>query len=149
MTQKPEASIYKSLFIAFSILVMHVFMLLGVSVLVLFVYGMINNIGWVLLGVSLLLAGGGLWIYRRTKRDGIAIKDAIGDSLMKGRSVEVSFLGGMATFKISDNRNAGSPSTHRITMDVPAGSLTELARLYEKRLISQEEFVEAKKKIFK
>jgi len=98
MQQRPESSIYKSLLIAFSILIMHVFMLLGVSVLVLFVYGMINNIGWVLLGVSLLLAGGGLWIYRRTKRDGIAIKDAIGDSLMKGRSVEVSFLGGMATF---------------------------------------------------
>jgi LPXTG-motif cell wall-anchored protein len=149
MQQRPESSIYKSLLIAFSILIMHVFMLLGVSVLVLFVYGMINNIGWVLLGVSLLLAGGGLWIYRRTKRDGIAIKDAIGDSLMKGRSVEVSFLGGMATFKISDNRDADSPSTRKITMDVPAESLTELARLYEKRLISQEEFVEAKKKIFK
>jgi len=149
MQQRPESSIYKSLLIAFSILIMHVFMLLGVSVLVLFVYGMINNIGWVLLGVSLLLAGGGLWIYRRTKRDGIAIKDAIGDSLMKGRSVEVSFLGGMATFKISDNRDAGSPSTRKITMDVPSESLSELARLYEKRLISQEEFVEAKKKIFK
>jgi LPXTG-motif cell wall-anchored protein len=149
MRQQAETNIYRSLFIAFTILIMHVFMLLGVSVLVLFIYGMINNIGWLMLGVSLLLAGGGLWLYRRTRRDGRAIKEAIGDSLMKGRSIEVSFLGGMATFRISDSRSSEAPSGGRITMDSPSESITELARLYEKRLITHEEFVKAKAKIIK
>jgi hypothetical protein len=100
------------------------------------------------------LSGGGIWLYHRLKSDVKAIRNITGESL-RGRTIEASFLGGVANFKISDSRSAGNISqgisgfTRRLSgpnadsMD----SLADLARLYEKNLISRDEYERAKKKI--
>jgi hypothetical protein len=153
MNQQSEHTIYKNILAAFLILLIHVLLVGGIGVLILFFYGIVNHLIWVILGIS-CLSGGGIWLYHRLKSDVKAIRNITGESL-RGRTIEASFLGGVANFKISDSRSAGNISqgisgfTRRLSgpnadsMD----SLADLARLYEKNLISRDEYERAKKKI--
>jgi hypothetical protein len=125
----------------------------GIGVLIMFFYGFVNHMIWMILGFTCLSAGG-IWLYIRIKSDAKALKNIAGESL-KGKTVEVDFLRGVATLKISDAKDG--QDAHRITSDRPrqlAGpeseninTLSELARLYEKKLISRDEYNKAKHKI--
>jgi hypothetical protein len=153
MNHKSENTIYKNLLAAFLILIIHVLLVGGIGVLIMFFYGIVNHLLWVILGISCMSAGG-VWLYKRLKSDVREIKNLAGDSF-KGKTIEASFLGGVANFKISDSRadqnikqvNSGhtqqltGPDSDNIT------TLAELARLYERNLISQDEYERAKKKI--
>ena len=155
MSRKADNSIFKSLLAAFSILIMHVLLIAFIAGLVLLFYGMVNHMVWVVLGLVCLLAGA-YWIFRRIKSQGKELRNMAGDSF-RGKAIEISFLGGVATFKIDD-----SQANQRISSDtsIPpqllegpkassAETLTELAGLYEKNLITHEEFLKAKENIFK
>ena len=156
MDWKSESnSIYRNILTAFLILIMHVLLVGGIGVLILFFYGIINHMVWVMLGISCLSAGG-YWFYKRIRSDVRELKNIAGDSF-RGRDFEVSFLGGAATFKVSDKRDAqgnGSISLERPRQLTGPGSedvkaLSELAQLYEKRLITLDEYNRAKRKILK
>ena len=88
MDQKAENTIFKNIFAAFLILIMHVLLVAGIGVLILFFYGIINHIVWVILGVSCLSAGG-YWFYKRMRSDVKDLKNIAGDSL-KGKNIDVS-----------------------------------------------------------
>ncbi len=148
-----ENTIYSNILTVFLILVTHVLLIGGIGVLVLFFYGIINHMVWMILGILGLFTGG-YWFYRHLKSDMKALKDITGDSL-KGKTVEVSFLGGVASFRITD-----SPVSQRIKRLPPgqprqlAGqkpdnvkALAELAQMYEKKLITFDEYNRAKKKL--
>jgi hypothetical protein len=153
MSHQSENTIYKNLVAAFLILIIHVLLVGGIGVLILFFYGIVNHLVWVIIGISCMSAGG-VWLYKRLKSDLKAIQNITGNSF-KGKTIEANFLGGVANFKISDSRPAGdtrqisSGQARQLTgpdadsMD----SLAELARLYEKNLISQDEYEKAKKKM--
>lgn len=155
MHQQSEHTIYKNILAAFLILSVHVMLVGGIGVVILFFYGIVNHLIWVLLGIS-CISGGGIWLYKRLKSDVQAIRDIAGESL-KGKTIEASFLGGVANFKISDSRTTGNirrvASGQPRQLTAPArdsiASLADLARLYEKNLISQDEYIRAKKKILK
>ncbi len=155
MDRKAELPLYKSILAAFMILIMHVLLLGGIGVLVLFFYGIVNHMAWMIFGV-LCLSGGGYWLYKRVKSDGKALKEMVGGSF-KGKTIEVSLLGRLATFKICDSQfNRG---TDRLRAgrgkQLPGpdlqtiGTLPELARLYEKKLITSDEYKKAKQEILK
>ena len=100
------------------------------------------------IGVLCLTMAVAYWFYRRVKSDASVIKDIIGDASLNGKSVEVSFLGGMASFKIGDAQQGNikqleAPKSETIV------TLTELGKMYEKKLITSEEFNKAKDKILK
>ena len=153
MNQQSEHTIYKNILAAFLILLIHVLLVGGIGVLILFFYGIVNHLIWVILGIS-CISGGGAWLYHRLKSDVKAIRNITGESL-KGRTIEASFLGGVANFKISDSGSAGDrrqiTSTRTRQLSAPDAdamdSLADLARLYEKNLISRDEYERAKKKI--
>lgn len=152
MNHPDENSLYKSILGAFLILITHVLLLGIIGVLILIFHEIVKYIGWIILGLSLSVIGWWYWFYRRMKSDSEMIKKVIGNSLLKGKSVEVSFLGGAATFKLSDSNNIKTienPSKDRGQLPGPApeytDKLTELARLYEKKLITDEEYNKAKK----
>ena len=65
-----------------------------------------------MIGVLFVSMGVAYWFYRRVKSDSRVIKDIIGDASLNGKSVEVSFLGGMASFKIGDSQS-GNLKTDR------------------------------------
>ena len=148
MRNKSDYSIFKNLSIAFLILLAHVILIGLIGVLTLFFGWIGNNAGWVMIGVLCVTMAVAYWFYRRVKSDASVIKDIIGDASLNGKSVEVSFLGGMASFKIGDAQQGNikqleAPKSETIV------TLTELGKMYEKKLITSEEFNKAKDKILK
>jgi hypothetical protein len=153
MYRQSEHTIYRNILAAFLILAVHVLLVGGIGVMILFFYGIVNHLFWVLLGIS-CISGGGVWLYKRLKSDVKAMRNITGESL-KGKTIEASFLGGMAQFRISDSisagyRGRGAPDTiPQLTGPVsgPMDSLSALAGLFERNLISRDEYIRAKKKI--
>ena len=154
MGKLSENPLFKSITVAFLILIMHVLLIGGVGILVLLVSGIINHTAWFLAGIA-LTAVGSYMIYKRIKADSKELKKAVGD--LHDKNIEISLLGGMASMKISSS-NAES-STRQIESDrtkllsAPGSGnvqqLTELSRLYEKKLITRDEYEKAKKEIFR
>ena len=152
MGKLSENALFKSITVAFLILIMHVLLIGGVGILVLLVSGIINHTAWFLVGIA-LLAVGAYMLYKRIKVEGRELKEAVGD--LQGKDIEISLLGGVASMKI---RSGSQNTTRQITSDrtrlltSPASGnvqqLTELSRLYEKELLTREEYETAKKELF-
>ena len=153
MGKLSENALFKSITVAFLILIMHVLLIGGVGILVLLVSGIINHTAWFLVGIA-LLAVGAYMLYKRIKVDSKKLKEAVGD--LRDRNVEISLLGGVATMKISSSntdintRQITSDGTRLLTSPASgnAQQLTELSRLYEKELLTREEYERAKKELF-
>ncbi len=148
MSKKSDYSILKNLSVAFLILLAHVVLIGLIGVLTLFFGWIGNNIGWVMIGVLCVSMTVAFLFYRKVKSDSRVIKDIINDPSLKGKSVEVSFLGGMASFKIGDSQSSNLKQLEAPGLDT-VGSLTELTNMYEKKLITSDEFNKAKEKILK
>jgi hypothetical protein len=110
---------------------------------------------WILaLGCLAILGSGYLW-WRHLKKSGRRIKDILSDPLYQGRSIEVSFLGGLVSLKLGQSqaplpidhstrempKQIVDPETHR------AEELTRLAHLLKEDLITIDEYLKAKKEI--
>ncbi len=157
MSEKTENGIFKNISVAFMILVIHVLLVGIIGVLAIFFGWMAKNAGWIILGISCITILGGYWFYRRMKSDGKVIKGVLGETSLNGKNVEISFLGGLATFKVGDSQTkqitSGEPLTSVKELESPnvgeTGTLPELARLYEKKLITLDEYNKAKQKILK
>ena len=126
--------------------------------MVIFFRGVTEHMLWVLLGAAGLFILSAFLIYRRIKSKGKKMfHDIENSSLFQGRSFEVSFLAGLASLKFGrsdglktiENQSSEAkfqledPDTIRIR------ELTELARMYEKNLITSEEYKRAKDQILK
>ena len=156
--RKEGDGLVKSVMLAYLILALHVLLIAGMAILVLFFRGVVNYMLWIVLG-GVSLAGLALFLLiRRMRAEGRSLREMLRNPMFNGRSVEVSLLGGMATLKL------GQPSQlpaigHDATMDLPlledpdtssrreVSQLTELARLLEKDLITVEEFNQAKRRL--
>ncbi len=153
--QNEDHQVMNSLFLAFGILVFHVMLLVGLGVVVLFLHGIVNYMVWILLGAA-ALAGGSVFLFLRFMKQGgaRALQQILSLPELYGKTIEISLLGGIASFKIShESRNRASlehpviPSS-RLIEDPQAAYLkeiAELARMLEKNLITPEEYFHAKK----
>jgi hypothetical protein len=152
MGKLAENSLFKSIFVAFLILFMHVILLAGVGILILLFYGIINHMVWMIAGFVLIAIWGYLF-YRKVIEDSKELKNVVGE--MKGENVEIKLLGGLATFRMGNsvlNQNMNQLSSQRPKeLAAPESdsvkSLSELSRLYEKKLITIEEYEKAKKNL--
>ena len=152
MGKLAENSLFKSIFVAFLILFMHVILLAGVGILILLFYGIINHMIW-MIGGFVLIAIWGYLFYRKVIEDSKELKNVVGD--MKGKNVEIKLLGGLATLRMGDSvlrQNMNQLSSQRpkeLAAPEPDSvkSLMELSRLYEKKLITLEEYEKAKEDI--
>ena len=150
MGKLAENPLLKSIFVAFLILIMHVLLIAGIGILILLFYGIINHMVWMIVGVVLISIWGYLF-YRKVIEDSKGLKNVVGD--MKGKNVEIKLLGGLATFRMGDsvpNRStkqlySGRPKELAAPESDNVKSLTELSRLYEKKLITLDEYEKAKK----
>jgi hypothetical protein len=151
-----KESMIKGIFLAYAILVLHVVLLMGLGFLVFFFRGIIVYMGWILAGGFIGIAGSAYYFYRKMKREAKTLKEMIRTPLLNGRSVEVSIFGGLASLKIG---KPGLPSlpgddadSIRLLEDPSGGSLRdlqEMVRLFEKGLISLDEYNQAKKRLLK
>jgi len=149
--------LFKSVMLAYVVLVLHVLLMLGLGLLVIFFRGIIQYMLWIFLLGAVAIAVSGAFFYRRMKSQGKTLKEMVSSPMFDGRPVEVSLLGGMASFRIGQpggphelesklahpNYQLEDPETARIR------ELTQLADLLEKNLITREEYNQAKKTLFK
>ncbi len=147
---------FKSVLLAYTILVLHLLLLGGILFFIIFFRGVVNYMSWILIaGVALILLSAYI-LYRRIKRNSLALHKIVTSPFFKGQSVEVSLLGGMASFKI--DRSAAEQSAivappKMLQLSAPEDNcikeLTSVAKLFENNLITSEEYNKAKKVILK
>jgi hypothetical protein len=126
--------------------------------MVIFFRNITQHFLWIFLGAAVLFIGAALIIIRRIKSHGNKVfRDIEKSSLYQGGGVEVSFLRGIVSLKFGrpdglktiENQSSGvnlqleDPETVRIR------ELTEIVRMYEKNLITVEEYNRIKDQIMK
>ena len=163
--KRDQEGIFKSLFAAYFVLLLHVFLLAGTGITVVLFRGVYHYLPWIMAGLALLILAL-FWIfYLRMKKSTREIKDILAFPQFQGRNVEIRLLGGMASVKIgggapgsgaSDVMAIGhTPQSHGNELPMlEMGSestdkrLSDLAQLYLNDLITKKEFDLAKQEIF-
>lgn len=155
---KEKEGLFRSIFTAYFILLLHVFLLAGTGVTIVLFKGVYHYLPWVMgsIGVLVLLIA---WIfYQRMRKSSSDIKQILSMPEFRERAVEVTFLGGLASFKVKAPVNQQAridhqPSSHSSTLLIEDDinkteqKITRLSALYEKDIISKKEFEKAKQKI--
>lgn len=154
--KKEGDGLVKSVMLAYFILALHVLLIAGMAILVLFFKGVVNYMLWIFLGGIALIGFSALYFIRRMRAEGKSLREMLKNPMFNGRSVEVSLLGGMATVKLGQPTQPPAIG-HDAVVDPPrledaapsraqgVSQLTELARLLEQDLITVDEFNKAKR----
>jgi hypothetical protein len=150
---KDADGIFKSLFFVYFILTLHVLLIGGLVLMVVFFGGVLLYMPWILLCGTAALSASGYMFYRKIKKEGKTLKEALTFPAFKDRAIEISLLGGLASVKVgkpdgvlgTDNKlpKLEHPDAHYIN------ELKELALLLESNLITMDEYNKAKQKVLK
>lgn len=154
-TNDDHQGLFKSVFAAHFVLFLHVFLIAGIGLLVLFFRGVIFYMPWIVLGGTAVAAGGTYLLYRRARSEGKSLKEMLALPMFRNRSVEVSFLGGLASLRVAPSHEAerlGSTVDESAPQledpqTVHVRELTDLVRLLDSNLLTLEEYNKAKKKL--
>lgn len=158
-TPNEKIGLVKSVLLAYMILALHVLLIAGLGLMVLFFRGFVHYMLWIFLAGAALIGYSGYRFWRRMKTEGKTLAEMLSSPVFRGRSVEVSLLGGIASIKLGapDGRRPLSlddddghgprrledPETARIR------ELSELARLLEQDLITRQEYDTAKERLLR
>lgn len=155
-TNKSGDGLFKSVMLAYVVLVLHVLLMLGLGLIVIFFRGVIQYVLWIFIFGTLAIVVSGVYFYRRMKAQGKTLKQTLSSPMFAGRPVEVSFLGGMASLRVGTpghaNRLEGGVSpVHQLEdpESIRIRDLGQLARLLADDLITRDEYDQAKKNLFK
>lgn len=147
--------LFKGVMLAYFVLALHVLLMVMLALLVFFFRGIIQYMVWIFLAGGAAICGSGYYFYKKMKSEGKTVREMLKTQLLNGRPVEVSLLGGLASFRV------GPPSRQKQLEEGDYGSvrqlegpdtlrireITELARLLENNLITREEYDRAKKQL--
>ena len=147
----------KSVLLAYMILALHVLLIAGLGLLVLFFRGFVQYMLWIFLAGALVVLYSGYRFWRRMKAEGKTLGEMLAQPAFRGRSVEVSLLGGIASFKLGAPSGAlleaGDDVLGPLRLEdaetARIRELGELARLLEKDLITREEYDAAKQRLLR
>jgi hypothetical protein len=153
-----KEGLFKSIFTAYFILLLHVFLLAGVGMSVVLFKGVYHYLPYIMAGLAILVLSVAWIIYRRMRESSTDLQDVLSTPQFQDRTVEVKLLGGLASFKIKAKENnnllldhASHPysDTHLIenSADKAERKMLELNTLYARELISKEEFETARQNI--
>lgn len=155
---KEKNGLVKSVLLAYMILALHVLLIAVLGLMVLFFRGFVQYMFWIFLGGAALIGYSGYRFWKRMKAEGKTLAEMLSNPAFRGRSVEVSLLGGIASIKlgapegrrtlsmdedVSAPRQLEDPETARIR------ELSELARLLEQDLITRQEYDAAKQRLLR
>lgn len=146
------AELFKGVLLAHLIIGLHVVVIALIGLLVIFFGGLARYWAWILIGG---LAAGILsacWVYRRIKAGGRQMaRDLSGAPIMAGGTMEIRFLGGLASVTFSRPNAgpalppaAGPPPLLEDNETQRMRELAQLAQMVEKNLITDDEFKRAK-----
>ena len=100
--KKKSDGLIKSIVLAHVVLILHLFLFALLGLLVTFLSGVMHYMTWILLGGMVLVALSAYLFYRRLRRQGKSIGEALRSPEFAGRSMEISLLGGMATLRLGE-----------------------------------------------
>lgn len=153
---KESDGIIRSVAVAYLILALHLLLVAGLGLVVLFFRGVTQYMFWIVILGILVISASCYIFYRRIKARGQSLGEAVNSPTFAGRPVEVNFLGGFASIKLGNPTPPpaleGPVNMHPQLDNQDAGhiqELTELARLLEKNLITREEFNKAKQQLIR
>jgi hypothetical protein len=151
---KSGSELFKGVLLVHLILGLHVVMIALVGLVVIFFGGIARYWGWILAGGLALAAGGATWFYRRVKTQGRDLaREVRSASVPQGGTLEVSFLGGLASLRLSrpagelPQPGGGATALLEDPQTVRIRELASLGRMVEQNLITREEFETAKRAI--
>ena len=150
--------LFRNILIAYSIVMLHVLLLAGVGVTIVLFKGVYHYLPWIMAGLGILVLAIAWVFYRRMKHSTGDIKSILSTPEFRDRSVEVKLMGGLASFKIDAARNNAPRIAHHpenrpdkflIEHDISQTEqkILNLTALFEKDLITKEEFEKAKQNI--
>ncbi len=148
--------VLKSIFTAYFILILHIFLIAGIGFLVLFFRGVVSYMLWIFLGGTGAMVFLGYMMQKRMKEEGKTLGEMLSLPLFKGKKVEVSLLGGLASLIVENPDNHKEIDTQVIGQagllenpkTIHLRELTELVRMLNKNLITIDEYNKAKQQIF-
>lgn len=148
---------FKSVLMAYFILILHVILVAGLVLMVIFFRGILNYMIWIFLGGSAIVIASCYKFYTRMKREKKTLREMLSSPQNRGRTVEVSVLGGLASLKIGrsynrpalDGRSFGQVKQLEDLDTVRIEELSDLVSLLEKTLITLDEYHKYKENIFK
>lgn len=151
----PKESNFRSVLLAFFVLVLHVILIMGLGFVMLLFGGVVTYLPWILATGGVLILGSGYLWWKHIKRRGKKLRDILEDPVLQGRTVEVSFLGGFASLKLGQTQEPlAIGQSHLHTAKQLRGpntdrseQLANLGRLLKQDLITIDEFLEAKKEL--
>ena len=143
--------------LAYAVLVLHILLMIGLGLLVIFFRGVIQYMPWIFLFGVVVVTASGVYFYRRMKAQGKTVKQMFSSPMFAGRPVEVSLLGGLASLRVGPPGHAGEIGTRQAdptlqledSRTVRVRELTQLARMLEDDLITRAEYDQAKQILFK
>ena len=159
--KEESGTLLRGILLAHLILFLHLLFIVALGVVIIFFRGVSQYMLWIFLGVTAALIASGYFCYRFVKTRGKqSLRDLQESAIFKNRSVEIRFLGGVASLKLGQPENsiaiehtAAEAFDPRHQLEDPDTAqireLDRLADLLEKDLISRDEFVIAKKKLLK
>lgn len=150
--------LFKSIFTAYFILLLHVFLLAGAGVTIVLFRGVYHYLPWIMGGLGILVLAIAWIFYRRMRSSSSDIKDILAMPEFQDRTVEIKLLGGLASFKINANENRQmrighhpSTSSDQIFIEDSISrterQILKLTALFKKNLITEKEFEKAKQDI--
>ncbi len=154
-TSHPQESIFRGVLLAYLVLFLHVILILSLVAAMLLFGGVVTYLPWILaFGGALMVGSGYLW-WKHMKVSGKKLGDILKNPLLHGRSVEVSFLGGLARLRLGSSQEPltighADSEVPRQLQDSRTGraeQLGNLAHLLKQDLITFDEFLEVKKEL--
>ena len=155
---KDKEGLFKSIFTAYFILLLHVFLLAGVGVTILLFKGVYHYLPWIMGCIGILVLAIAWIFYRRMNENSSDIKNILLMPEFRDRTVEVKLLGGLASFKITAKDNQQVLIDHHLStpserlliendINKTEQKIFKLTALFEKDLITREEFDRARQNI--
>ncbi len=156
--KKDKDGVFKNIFVAYFILLLHVFLLAGIGLTVVLFKGIYHYLPWIMGGIAVLVLAIAWLIYYRMRETSSSLSEVLGTPEFQDRAVEIRLLGGLASFEIKakehpllPNHTSLSPySDDRLIEsagDRAERKMLELNGLYEKDLITKKEFEKARQNI--
>ena len=107
--EKNSPTLLGSVMLAYFIVLLHVLIVAGLGVLILFFRGVVEHMPLILLGGLSIVCASAYYLFRRFKSQGRSLRDAVNSPLFRGKSIEISLLGGLASIRINSNNGDTTP----------------------------------------
>lgn len=98
--QKEQTSLFRGIMLGHLILLLHVLLLAGVGLLVIFFHGILKYLPYILVSGLVLIGIGAYCLFNWLKSRGKNLKQILDSPALSGKSVEINLLGGVASIKI-------------------------------------------------